>query len=734
MDLRGLSMDLSQLNAAQRAAVTAGDGPVLVLAGAGSGKTRVIVERMAWLAEERGVDPRHLLALTFTNRAAAEMGRRFATRLGVERVAAFLGTFHSFGLHALRRDFDKLGRKKAFTVFDDGDQLSLMKRLVKDLPAARQQASPREALTWISGLKQRVEAPDPDAPPEDDLEETRRLLWARYQEALERAGAVDFDDLLALTVRLLQEHADVRERYQQRYRHVLIDEYQDTNRAQYLIARLLSEAHGNLFAVGDEDQSIYSWRGADINNILDFADDFPEAATIRLEQNYRSAQPILDAANAVVANNVNRLGKRLFTAQKEGEPVRFHEAEDAEDEARFVVEDFAKRGIAPREAAILYRTNGQARVLEEALRRRGIHYVVHGGIRFYERKEIKDLLAYLRLLVNPGDDESLRRIVNVPARGLGAVALERFEEYAARRRQPMLEVMRETETDDSLHLRARKAAAEFAGLIDDLAVAARTPGLAPLVETLLERTDYRGHVQRTDERDFKARIEIVEEFVVSCGQWDRDRGGPLAEFLQELALVSDTDNHDPEAPAVTLMTCHSAKGLEFDHVYLVGLEEGLLPFLREFDPSEDVEEERRLCYVAMTRARRSLTLSMARSRMIYGRTDDYRRPSRFLGEIGRDRLRPAVARPPAPSAGGRAAAKAAPARSGSAAGAPAAPAAADPAAVRLGTKVRHQKFGAGVVMFTEGSGAKRKARIRFNTGRVATLMLNHASIEILEGK
>jgi DNA helicase-2/ATP-dependent DNA helicase PcrA len=740
-------MDLSHLNPGQRAAVTVADGPVLVLAGAGSGKTRVIIERMAWLVEERGLDPRHLLALTFTNRAAAEMSARFARRLALDRVPSFLGTFHSFGLHALRRDFDQIGRKKSFTIFDDGDQLSLVKRLVKDLPGGQEKVNPREALSWISDLKQKVEAPDTTKPSTDPVEESYRVLWTRYHEALEKASAVDFDDLLVLTVKLLQDCPAVRERYQKRYRYILIDEYQDTNRAQYLIARLLSEAHGNLFVVGDEDQSIYSWRGADINNILDFADDFPSAKTIRLEQNYRSTQPILHAANAVVANNVNRLGKTLFTDEKNGEPVRFFQAEDAESEARFVVEDVVARSLAPKEVAVLFRTNGQARILEEALRLRGLNYIVLGGIRFYERKEIKDILGYLRLLINPTDDESLRRIVNVPARGIGAVAMQRFEEYAVQRRQALIEVLRDTETDDTLPVRARKAAGEFVQLIDDLVLLAKESPVAPLVEALLERTDYRAFVEQSDERDFRARIEIVDEFVASCKQWDKSHGGPLLEFLQDLALVSDTDKLDPDLPAVTLMTCHSAKGLEFDHVFLVGLEEGMLPLLREFDPGEDVEEERRLCYVAMTRARKSLTLTAARSRVIYGRTQDFREVSRFVREIGKDRFEVIGAK--------KAAAPAAPALRPGQAGAPRATAspgplqsntplrggvpptahpAAAPAGVQMGTKVRHAKFGTGVVMFTQGAGDKLKARIRFDTGRFATLMISQAPIEILGSK
>jgi DNA helicase-2/ATP-dependent DNA helicase PcrA len=698
---------------------------------------------MAWLAMEQGVDPRAMLALTFTNRAAAEMRERFAKRLQVEHVGAWLGTFHSFGLFVLRRDIDKLGRKKAFTIFDDGDQMSLMKRLVKELPAQFEKVSPREALSWVSDLKQRVESPNLEHAPADRVETSYRELWTRYHAALEQASAVDFDDLLVLAVKVLQDNEEVRGRWQRRYRYVLVDEYQDTNRAQYLLASILSEAHGNLFVVGDEDQSIYSWRGADINNILDFAEDFAGATVHRLEQNYRSTQPILDAANALVANNVNRLEKTLFTDQKEGAPVRFFHADDAEDEARFVVDDMVRRNIAPRDVAILYRTNGQSRVVEEALRTRGIHYVVFGGIRFYERKEIKDILCYLRLLVNPTDDESLRRIVNVPARGIGGVAMERFEEYAAQRRQPILEVLRECEHDDTVPLRARKAAQEFVHLIDDLALAAQSSKVAALVEKLLETTKYRSFVEQSDEKDSRSRVEIVDEFSVACATWDALDQGGLTEFLQDLSLMSDMDAMSPETPAATLLTGHSAKGLEFDHVYVLGLEEGLMPYYHEFGDARDVEEERRLCYVAMTRARQSLTLTAARSRMLYGRTSDMRDASRFLREIGRDKLVPVnregkpmqAAAPPragAPKLAPRGASIAMPAKPPSAA--MPVPAAADTQRLKTGTRVRHAKFGKGTVMYTAGGGDTMKVHVRFESGRFATLAIKHAPLEILEGK
>jgi len=707
------------LNEQQQAAVTAADGPTLVLAGAGSGKTRVIIERLAWLVEERGIDQRHLLAMTFTNRAAAEMSERLAARLGVDRVGAWVGTFHSFGLYVLRRDMDRLGRPKRFTVFDAADQLSLMKRLVRELSEDYEPVTPRQALNWISQLKQQGETPEPEEEVDDPAERSCTVLWRQYHATLHRIAAVDFDDLLVLPAKLLKEHADLRERYQRRYRYVMIDEYQDTNRAQYQVARLLSEGHGNIFAVGDEDQSIYSWRGADINNILDFAKDFPEAAVIRLEQNYRSTKPILDAANNVVRNNVNRLGKNLWTAATKGDRVRFFRAEDGDDEASFVANDMGKRGLPPGETAVLYRTNAQSRAIEQALRMKGQPYTLIGGTKFYSRKETKDILAYLRLLVNPLDDESMRRIINVPARGIGGVSLERIEDYAKLRGACLMDVLREIEGDETLGARARSSAQKLVHTLDDMAMRARTEPVGTVVEALLEEVGYRSYVEQSDEKDAKTRIELIDEFVASCTTFDRQSSGNLESFLQDLALMTDVDDFEPGRPVVTLMTCHSAKGLEFDHVYLIGMEEGLLPYGVDFDSGSDIEEERRLCYVAMTRARKSLTLTAATSRVTYGRTQDARVLSRFLDEVGTGRIEN-VNTGPAATTAARKRTKSAPM--------------VDTGRIKTGTRVRHAKFGPGYVMYTTGAGDKLKARIRFKTGRTAVLMLSQAPLEILEGK
>ncbi len=709
-----------KLNPQQREAATAPDGPSLVLAGAGSGKTRVIVERIVWLIDERGIDPRSILAVTFTNRAADEMRQRVMQRLGTDRLASWVGTFHSFGLFVLRREMEQLGRSKTFTIFDDTDQVGLMKRLIKELGSSYEAVSPREALHWISALKGEIETPGEEPEDPDDREEqSYRELWTRYHAALERASAVDFDDLIMLTARLFEQNGEVRERYRRRYRHVLVDEYQDTNHAQYVIAKALAGDGGNLFVVGDEDQSIYSWRGADLQNILDFEKDFTGARTYRLEQNYRSAAPILAAANAVVAHNVHRLGKTLWTEQSGGEAVQFYPALTGDDEARFVVESAAKRGVAGGSVAVLMRTNGQTRAIEEACLRKSLPYTVLGGVKFYGRKEIKDLLGYLRLLVNPNDDEAVRRVINVPARGIGDVTFEKIGEAAQGR--PLLVTLRELTGIGALASKAQESLGVFVALIEDLTKEAQTGRIAPLVEHLMERTGYREFIRMSDEKDFRTRLEVLDEFVSACAQYDqRKPDGKLEDYLQELSLMSDTDALDPSAPQLKLLTCHSAKGLEFDHVYLIGLEEGFLPHASAFDDETAIEEERRLCYVAMTRARRSLTLSAAETRVVFGEQKD-RIPSRFVDEIPGGHL----VRIGAGSAKG--APKAAP-------GGVAEAQRADGGRLKTGTRVRHAKFGKGVVMYTAGAGLKLKVTIRFHTGISRQFMASAAPIEILEGK
>lgn len=704
------------MNDAQLEAIHWHEGPALVLAGAGSGKTRVIVERIVHLIQHHNVPPRNIIALTFTNRAVNEMKLRVEERLDGQRVDTRLGTFHSFGLYILRREMETLGRPKNFTLIDDTDQLSLIKRLIKDLPQGLVKVNPRDALSWISSLKQEIHEPDLDQPAPDQDEMTFRHLWKAYHDTLLQSSAVDFDDLLSLTATLFLEHPQVTERYRSWWPFILIDEYQDTNRAQYIIARELSGEQGNLFVVGDEDQSIYSWRGADITNILDFAKDFPGAKTFRLEQNYRSTESILCAANEVVAHNTQRLGKTLWTAQKGGEKVGFRLAENGEDEARYIVDTITKNGYSLRDTAILYRTNTQARPIEEALLKKNLHYTVVGGIRFYGRKEIKDLLCYLRLLTNPADDEALRRIINVPSRGIGDVTLARITEQARGMQVPLLDALREAEDDSNFGPKLRKAITGFVDWFDELTWEVESTSIEEIVENILENTGYREYLEKSDEKDFRTRLEVVDEFVSSCANYDKKSGASLQEFLQELSLVSDTDDLEINAPAITLMTCHSAKGLEFDHIFLIGFEEGLMPHIISLDEDNAIEEERRLCYVAMTRARKTLMLTAAQSRMLYGEWKQ-RELSRFYYEIPASNIQVDA---PRSKTGPRKIPRSKPDI--------------DDNQLKLGTRVRHGKFGNGVVMNTSGKGAKLKARIRFETGMSRQFMVQAAPLEILEKK
>jgi len=746
-----------QLNDVQRQVVQAPDGPVLVLAGAGSGKTRVIVERMVWLVEEKGVFPRRLLALTFTNKAAGEMARRFAARLRCAKTDAFIGTFHSFCLFLLRCDGERIGLPPNFVVFDDGDQMSLMKRVVKET-GDKVEVTPRQALGWISRLKQSSETPQPLPEKASSREKTLNTLWKRYHEGLRNSAAVDFDDLLVEGLRLLREYPDVADKWRRRFHYILVDEYQDTNRVQYLLLRELTAGRDNIMAVGDEDQAIYSWRGANIQNILDFEKDFPGAAVYRLEQNYRSTPSILNAANRLVSHNVMRLGKQLWTSRPDTGPVRFVIAPTAEAEAAFIASELKEGNMSPRSVAILYRTHAQSRLIEEALRRQNIAYTVLGGVKFYSRREVKDILAYLRLVANGRDNEALRRILNVPSRGIGTVTRERLEEYAAQRNLPLLDVLREADLDATLSSRARDGLTAFVALIDELAARAREAGVLQLAETVVDRIHYREWLEqsgdKTDPASVRERQGVVDEFLEACREFDNREGpGKLSEFLAQLSLASDVDFWEDHAPAATLMTCHSAKGLEFDRVYLCGMEEGLFPiFYGDDEDDRDLEEERRLCYVAMTRAMNHLTLSMALRRTLYGNADDFREQSRFITEIGLDQLQvvPLVKPPHEEEDDAEETVDRKPGHSArpnsirlsvnlveeglSVSSQTTQDEAADAgvaASFTMGMRVRHARWGSGTILYVQGSGSRARIRVRFDTGIMKTLVVSAAPLEIL---
>jgi DNA helicase-2/ATP-dependent DNA helicase PcrA len=707
---RALHSLLAHLNPEQRAAVEAPEGPLLILAGAGSGKTRVITHRIAWLIQEKNVAPDSILAVTFTNKAAGEMAERVNDLLGHSSLAKpLISTFHSFCVRILRRDVEVLkingqGLNRAFTIFDENDQSALVKQIMKRMGLDTKQMTPRTVQSRISWAKNHMVDPqDYFLGSKDPTSERVAHIFRAYQDELLKNNAMDFDDLLLEAVRLLKASGEVRERYQRRFQYVLVDEYQDTNRPQYELMKLLAGEHKNVCAVGDEDQSIYSWRGADIRNILEFEKDFPNARIVRLEQNYRSTQIILEAAGAVVANNIRRKGKKLWTERHGGSLIGYYEAPDGENEALFIAdkiqaflrESFSADASGGQHCAVLYRTNSQSRLVEESLRRYNISYTMVGGFSFYERAEIKDLLAYLRLVKNPHDSMALQRIVNTPARGIGKTTLETLERLALETGQSTWDATAVATLNRLIPTRALMALESFRQLILDAqammdpdfagklaadvagpgaadtgfefgaaaaqqeptAMAApksgaqevaddkekdeeesgfRSPGdsatLPELIRFLIDRTGYIKALETEGTPEAFSRIENLKE-LANAAHDAEERGETLAEFLDHAALASDTDQFDPNA-RVTLMTLHAAKGLEFPLVFLAGLEEGLFPHSRTLSSPEELEEERRLCYVGMTRAMNTLILTRAHYRRRYGADmPEASVPSRFLEEV-----------------------------------------------------------------------------------------------------
>jgi DNA helicase-2/ATP-dependent DNA helicase PcrA len=734
---------LDQLNTQQRAAVEHTEGPALILAGAGSGKTRVITYRIAYLIGERGIPPESILAVTFTNKAAEQMKERVA-RLLSENLETWphISTFHSFCVRVLRRSLDHLGYSRDFSIYDEDDQARVVKAAIQELGLSDLVASPRAALARISYAKNRGWTPeDIYRKAADPPSERLASLFERYERKLRDSNALDFDDLLLKTVALFYQVPAVCEEYNRRFRYVLVDEYQDTNRIQYQLIRQLTLAQQNLCAVGDEDQSIYRWRGADIENILNFERDYPGTRLIRLEQNYRSTQVILDAATAVVSRNVARKGKTLWTDRAGGARVGLCEAADAEEEALFVAGEI-QCALAEEAAtiAVLYRTNAQSRLFEEALRRRGIAYRLVGGFSFYERAEVKDILAYARLVTNRRDSASLLRILNTPPRGIGSTTVGALEASARRGKLSLWEALEQELAAKLLPARSLRAIAGFYELIRQLAVAREQLSLSGFFRELLDRTQYIEMLRQENSPEAEDRIENLQELVNAAAEAEA-RGETLAEFLDHAALVSDADGFDERA-RVTLMTLHSAKGLEFSVVFLAGLEEGLFPHKLSLDDEAALEEERRLCYVGMTRARDRLILTRGHSRRSFAR-DDYEttRASRFLGEVPANLLEPlsgafsttksrtlwenAVNSPLEAERflhdRGRVPAKRS---SGLRFGAPC-----SSGRWKLGTLVRHPKFGLGTVLGCEGDGDDTKLTVSFPGRGTKKFVERYASLE-----
>ena len=651
---------LNALNPEQREAVLHVDGPLLILAGAGSGKTRVIAFRVAYLVGSGIADPSEVLAVTFTNKAAEELRQRVEALLGTDCRRLWVSTFHAFCARILRREAPSIGLPREFVIYDTSDQLSVVKQVLRDLQIDESFLQPRAVLSRISQAKNRMESPAQASAGGNYRDEKFARVYQGYLDQLSASGALDFDDLLLKTVELLETVEHVRRRYSGQFRFIMVDEYQDTNRPQYLLMTRLAETHRNLAVVGDPDQSIYKWRGADIRNILDFEHDFPEAHTVRLERNYRSTQIILDAASAVIRRNSNRKEKRLWTERTGGDRVLYARCGDELEEADFVAR--TSRTVLASDveatAAVLYRTNAQSRVLEDALRRENLAYRIIGGVRFYERKEIKDALAYLKLLLNPHDDVSLRRVINVPARGIGKGVMDALEAAADEaaappgddappllavglapapgRRSLWAGLVRGIE-DGRFPARARASLSAFRDLVVALADTARREPVSTAIAMLLDQSGYIQDLREDRSEEADGRIENLSELVSAAREYEaRDPEPSLAAFVDRLSLLSDADESAGAADArILLMTLHSAKGLEFPGVFITGLEEGLFPHSRSSDDDEELEEERRLCYVGMTRARARLFLTSANRRRVFG---EYRatEPSRFIDEVPPD--------------------------------------------------------------------------------------------------
>lgn len=623
-------MDIETLNEKQKEAVTTTEGPLLVLAGAGSGKTKVLTTRVAYLVQQKGIAPYHILAITFTNKAAKEMKERVINTLGPVAYQIQISTFHSLGLLIMRENYEKLGYENNFTIIDSDDSLTVIKKILKDLNLDPKEYNPRAIRSKISGAKNELMTVSEYAKfTNTDFEEKVLEVYDRYQQKLKINNSLDFDDLLMLPIELFRTYPEILKKYQERFQYILVDEYQDTNEAQYILIKMMGAKYKNVCVVGDNDQSIYSFRGANYKNILNFEKDYPEANVILLEENYRSTGNILKAANDVIKNNKDRKEKNLWTQNEEGVKIHYHRSFDEKDEAYYVMQEIEKlrnQGVVENQIAVLYRTNAQSRNMEEALLRQGIPYKVVGSFYFYNRKEIKDLICYLKLLYNEHDDISLLRVINVPKRGIGLKTLEALTEKAEREHVSLYHAI---ETGKEL---------QFKKIIEQLKEKSENYSLTELVELVLNETGMRQDLINEDSIEAEVRLENLEEFKsITKGFEERNGIVSLEEFLMEISLVSDIEEHKENNNVVTLMTVHSAKGLEFNYVFLIGMEESLFPHNNSLLDRYGIEEERRLCYVAITRAKKELYLVNAKRRTLYG-MDSVNPPSRFIEEIEEELL------------------------------------------------------------------------------------------------
>jgi DNA helicase-2/ATP-dependent DNA helicase PcrA len=712
-----VSRILDPLNEVQKEAVTHVDGPMLVLAGAGSGKTRVLTHRIAYLMDVRGVQPYNIMAVTFTNKAAAEMKERVIALAGTAGSWVTIGTFHSFCVRLLRREADLFGRAD-FSIYDTDDQRGLIKAALNSLDISDKQASPNAVLAAISDAKNELIIPE-SYTPRTYFEEIVRRVYSVYEDLLRQNNALDFDDLIMETVLYLRRNPERLEHYALRYQYILVDEYQDTNHAQYALVKMLASRHRNLFVVGDDDQSVYSWRGADIRNILEMERDYPDVREIKLEQNYRSTGNILDAAHGVISQNIGRKAKRLWTERDAGPLIQLYHAYNEEDEASYVTNEIRRlvsRGdVETRDCAVMYRTNAQSRALEEMFIRANMPYHLVGATRFYARREIKDIVAYLRLIANPNDGVTLRRVINVPSRKIGATTLEALRGWAEARHEPLITAVEHAAEIDTLGTAAKKALGPFADLLAEFRAAAREMSVVDLLDYVTQRIRYQSYLDDGTEEGEERWNNVLELRSVAQDYTDLEPGEGLRQFLENVSLLGEADDIDEQRQAVTLMTLHSAKGLEFRVVFLVGWEEGIFPHVRSLEDPQGMEEERRLAYVGITRAKERLYLVHAARRQFYGVTQT-NPPSRFIGDIPehlwsetgvnpREYVRREF-RPVTPSYDLSAAVRAESAPSGPIA-----------QAFGPGDRVRHKLFGAGVVLSSRMTSDDEEVEVQFESPR-----------------
>lgn len=713
---------LEGLSELQKQAVQYGDGPLLLLAGAGSGKTRVLTHRIAYLIQEKGVSPTNILAVTFTNKAAGEMKARLQELVGIISSILWVSTFHSSCVRILRDDIEKLGYTRNFTIYDGTDQITLVKQVLNELQIDSKQVRPNSILNAISNAKSKLLDYNAYASSVGNYFEQRVAdAYKLYQRHLVENVALDFDDLLMLTVRLFEEFPEVLERYQEKFRYILIDEYQDTNRAQYMIARLLARKYRNICAIGDDDQSIYAWRGADIRNILDFEQDYPDAGVFRLEQNYRSTANILEAAHNVVVNNRRRKDKKLWTEKEPGDKIICYEAVDEKEEAEYVADVIKKlysdKANQYNDFAVFYRMNAQSRILENALRLARIPYTIVGNLRFYERMEIKDILAYLRLLVNQKDAISLKRVINVPTRGIGKTTINRLEEFAYEQRLPLYDALKKVEQMPNLQSRAQRAVLGFVEIIEGLDPSKKT---SEIIQDVLDRSGYIKALEEDGTVKAQSRIENVRELLSEAKEFEENQEEPTLEsFLEGITLKSDIDSYEDQVNQVSLMTLHNAKGLEFPVVFIAGMEEGMLPIWRSLENDVEMEEERRLCYVGITRAKQKLYLLSAAERRLFGNLAN-NMPSRFIDEvpaelkqIHRDTVAFTSSTSAATTTNGEST------RAKRVAG---------DFAYNNGERVQHSKWGVGTIESTSGRGPGMLITINFDNGLRKILMAEYANL------